>query len=68
MALTAERLNRLQLGNRENYSEILSNRTIFPLAFETVGPMSQAGCDILSSLGRRPTLVSDDPRESSFLS
>jgi len=49
------------------YSEISSNFHFFPLAFETFGPINQVGRDFLSSLGHRLTLVSDDPRESSFL-
>jgi hypothetical protein len=32
------------------------------LAFGTFGPVNQAGCDFLSSLGHRLSLVSDDPR------
>jgi len=34
---------------------------------KTFGPINQAGRDFLSSLGHRLSLVSDDPRESSFL-
>ena len=41
--------------------------SLFPLAFETFGPINQAGRDFLSPLGHRLPLVSDDPRESSFL-
>ena len=39
----------------------------FPLAFETFGPINQVGSDFLSALGHRLSLISDDPRESSFL-
>jgi hypothetical protein len=38
-----------------------------PLAFETFGPINQAGCNFLSSLGHRLSLVLDDPRGSSLL-
>ena len=51
----------------EKYAAISSNYLFFPLAFETFGPINQAGCDFLSSLGHRLSLVTDDPRESSFL-
>ena len=51
----------------DKYLEITSNYLLFPLAFGTFGPISQAGCNFLSSLGRPLTLISDDPRESSFL-
>ena len=51
----------------EKYSEITSNYLFFPLAFETFGPINQTGCNFLSSLGHRLTLVSDDPREFYFL-
>ena len=49
--------------------KIFRNRqqqSFIPLAFETFGPINQAGCDFLSSLGHRLTLVWDDPRVSSF--
>ena len=49
------------------YAAISTNYLFFPLAFETFGPINQAGCDFLSMLGNRLSLVSDDPRESSFL-
>jgi len=51
----------------EKYAEIAAQYHFIPLAFETFGPINQAGCDFLSSLGHRLSLVSDDPRESSFL-
>jgi len=41
--------------------------TLFSLAFETFSPINQACCNFLSSLGHRLFLVSDDPRETSFL-
>jgi hypothetical protein len=51
----------------EKYAEISNSCLFFPLAFETFGPINQKGCDFLSSLGHRLFLVSDDPRETSFL-
>ena len=49
------------------YDAISANYLFFPLAFETFGPINQAGCEFLSALGHHHSLVSDDPRESSFL-
>jgi hypothetical protein len=52
----------------EKYTAISANYHFFPLAFETFGPINQAGCEFLSSLGHRLSLVlDDDPRETSFL-
>jgi hypothetical protein len=51
----------------EKYSEISISYLFVPLAFETFGPINQACTDFLSSLGHRLSLVSDDPRETSFL-
>ena len=51
----------------DKYAEIAVRYHFFPLAFETFGPINQAGCEFLSSLGHRLSLVSDDPRETSFL-
>jgi len=46
----------------EKHSEISAQYHFFPLAFETFGPISQAGREFLSSLGHRFSLVSVDPR------
>jgi hypothetical protein len=51
----------------DKYAEISCNYHFFPLAFETFGPINQVGSDFLSALGHRLSLISDDPRESSFL-
>ena len=59
---------KLNNNSSNNNNNNKSPATIFfPLAFGTFGSINQAGCDFLSSLGRRLTLVSDDPREFSFL-
>jgi len=55
------------LRKEEKYSDISKSYTFFPLAFETFGPINQACCDFLSSLDHRLFMVSDDPRETSFL-
>ena len=51
----------------DKYVVISSSYHFFPLAFETFGPINQVGSDFLSALGHRLSLISDDPRESSFL-
>jgi hypothetical protein len=51
----------------EKYAKMAAQYLFVPLAFETFGPINQAGCDFISSLGHRLSLVSDNPRESSFL-
>ena len=43
------------------------NHLFFHLAFETFEPINQAGRDFLSPLSHRLSLVSDNPRKSSFL-
>jgi len=48
--------------------QVLSNTHVFvPLAVETLGPINNIGLDFISDLGRNLTLVTGDPRESSFL-
>ena len=51
----------------DKYVGISPTHHFVPIAFETFGPINQVGTDFISSLGQRLTLISDDPRESSFL-
>jgi len=51
----------------DKYAEISSNYHLFPLAFETFGPINQVGSDFVCALGQRLSLISDDPCETSFL-
>lgn len=51
----------------DKYSEIAHSHLFIPLAFETMGPINIAGQEFLSDLGHRISLVTDDPRETSFL-
>jgi len=48
----------------DKYVEISSNYHSFPLAFEAFRPINQVGS---CALGQRLSLISDDPRETSFL-
>ena len=49
------------------YSELARSFIFVPIAFETLGPIGRKASDFLSDLGRRISLVSGNPRESSFL-
>ncbi|HSN23338.1 MAG TPA: hypothetical protein VLS45_04085, partial [Methylomicrobium sp.] len=49
------------------YASISQTHLFFPLAFETLGPINQAGHDFISAVGHRTTLITDDPRDTSFL-
>ena len=51
----------------EKYAAISATYHFFPLAFETFGPINHVGSEFLCSLGQRLSLISDDPRETSFL-
>jgi hypothetical protein len=51
----------------DKYSQIAQVHLFYPLAFETMGPINSAGQEFLSDLGHRISLVTDDPRETSFL-
>jgi len=44
-----------------------SNYHFVLLAFETFGHINHAGSDFFCALGQRLSLISDDPRETSFL-
>ena len=49
------------------YAELSHSYVFFALAFETLGPINRDGVSFLSTLGRRISTVTDDPRETSFL-
>ena len=49
------------------YSAISQTRIFVPLAVETLGVINQKGVKFLSEVANRRTLVTHDPRESSFL-
>jgi len=51
----------------DKYAKISSNYHFFLLAFETFGPINQVGSDFFCALGQRLSLITDDPRETSFL-
>lgn len=51
----------------EKYHPLASTHLFVPLAFETMGPINSEGLAFLSDLGQKLSLVSGDPRETSFL-
>ena len=51
----------------EKYLPLSSTHVFIPLAFETMGPINDEGRDFLSELGRKTSMITGDPRETSFL-
>ena len=51
----------------EKYAELSQPYIFQPLAFETLGAINESAQIFVKDLGRRITLISDDPREASFL-
>jgi len=49
------------------YGQLARSYTFIPVAVETLEPISNAGLQFLSDLGRRISQVYNDHRESSFL-
>ena len=58
-----------QAADRKNakYSNLSSDYSFAPLAFETLGPLNKEGEEFLSILGKRLVTVTGDKREPSFL-
>jgi hypothetical protein len=51
----------------QKYNSLLSTHLVVPLALETLGPINEEGLSFLKELGRRLSLSTNDPRETSFL-
>jgi hypothetical protein len=51
----------------EKYIMLSANHIFVPVAFETLGPIGSKATNFLYELGRRLNIVTNDPRESSFL-
>ena len=49
------------------YGQLAQSYTFIPVAFETLGPINNAGLEFLSDLGRRISQESNDHRESAVL-
>ena len=52
---------------QQKYAALASTHTFVPLAVETFGPWNSEGLSFISELGRRTTVVTGDPRETTFL-
>jgi len=53
---------------KESKYSLLPPEYIFqPVTFETLGSLNSSGYDFLCEVGRRLSVVSGDPRETSFL-
>ena len=49
------------------YANLSDHYTFFPIAVETQGPLNSLAVELLSELGSRLSVLSGDPRETSFL-
>jgi len=49
------------------YSSFSGTHDFFPVATETLGPMSVSAQEFLTQIGRRLTDATTDPRETTFL-
>jgi len=49
------------------YAGLSVSYTFLPLAFESLGPINEDGLSFSSDLGRRISVISDEPREASFI-
>ena len=49
------------------YSALTQTHLFYPVAFETIGPVCSSGLEFLREIGRRLTLATSDPRETTFL-
>jgi len=51
----------------QKYAALAPTHIFVPVAMETFGPWNTEGLDFIKELGRRTTLVTGDPRETTFL-
>src|ERR1700759_5418594 len=49
------------------YGDLTRSHIFVPVAVESLGPINSSGVDFLSTLGKRLSDRSGDPRETSFL-
>jgi len=50
------------------YDELASTRIFYPVAMETGGSWNHWAAELVQAIGRRVTLITGEPRESTFLS
>ena len=51
----------------QKYNALSATHIVIPLAVETLGVWNEEGLGFVRELGRRTSLVTNDPRETSFL-
>ena len=51
----------------QKYTSLSSLYTFVPVAFETLGPVNEAGAEFISAIVRRIRALSGDNRDGSFL-
>ena len=49
------------------YNDLMTTHHFIPVAFETMGPINAAGLEFIRELGRRITMVTGEPKETSYL-
>ena len=55
------------IRKEEKYAALSINYNLIVIALETLGPLGTKSYTFLRELGRRLTIVTEDPRETSFL-
>ena len=61
--MAAERAAELKVAK---YSAIAVSHDFLPIAFETLGPLNQDAINVITSLGKRISNMTDDFREGAF--
>ena len=51
----------------DKYRDLSANYLFFPLAFESLGPLAMKSLSFLKEIGRRSSIIAEDPRETAFL-
>jgi len=49
------------------YSNLLSSHMFYPVAVETLGALADEAHEFITEIGRRTSLCTADPRETTFL-
>jgi hypothetical protein len=51
----------------QKYSALAATHIVVPIAVETLGPWDEVGLSFIRELGRRTSIITGDPRETSFV-
>src|SRR6218665_1055962 len=49
------------------YTQLTTSYHFVPVAFETMGPINSSGMELIKELGQRITIITGDPKETSYL-